>query len=145
MSEIKYHLKTRAIQYSWHESEVSRLEAVVSRGDRRISDLILRAFELGAKMDGWSESYAMDAWRQALIDTATNVDFYVHRERDYDEVLPWDFIDIGVSKSYLIAENEKAKQGLTTQDCRDGCTQCGIIETYGKGICFNGSLLHKTH
>lgn len=143
--EIKHHLKSRAISYSWHESELSRLEAVVSRGDRRVADLILRAFEHGAKMDGWTELFRLDAWEQAIADTALDVDFYAYRQRDYDEILPWDFIDIGVKKSYLIAENERAKAAVTTRDCRDGCTLCGINETYGRGICFNGSLLHTTH
>ncbi|MFB0957849.1 MAG: TIGR03960 family B12-binding radical SAM protein [Clostridiaceae bacterium] len=143
--EIKHHLKTRAIQFSWHESELSRLEAVVSRGDRRVSDLILRAFELGAKMDGWTELFNLEAWNQAIDQTGLDVDFYAFRERSYDEVLPWDFVDIGVKKEYLIAENEKAKAAITTRDCRDGCTLCGINETYGRGICFNGSLLHSAH
>lgn len=143
--EIKHNLKSSAVSYSWHESELSRLEAIVSRGDRRVSDLILRAFELGAKMDGWTELFQLPAWEAAIADTGIDVDFYAYRERSYDETLPWDFIDIGVKKAYLIQENELAKAAVTTRDCRDGCTLCGINETYGRGICFNGSLLHKTH
>lgn len=143
--EIKHHLKSRAVIYSWHESELSRLEAIVSRGDRRISDLILEAFNQGARMDGWTEYFDLGAWTQALELCGTDVDFYAYRERDYDEILPWDFVDIGVKKDYLIKENELARQGVTTRDCRDGCTLCGINETYGRGICFNGSLLHPTH
>lgn len=143
--EIKHHLKSRAVVYSWHESELSRLEAIVSRGDRRVSDLILKAFELGARMDGWTEYFDLEAWTTALADCATDIDFYAYRQRDYDEILPWDFVDIGVKKEYLIQENELAKQAVTTHDCRDGCTACGINETYGRGICFNGSLLHSTH
>lgn len=140
--EIKHRLKSRAVQYSWHESEISRLEAVISRGDRRVSDLILMAFERGAKMDGWTEHFSLDAWEEAINESGIDVDFYAYRQRSYDESLPWDFIDIGVNKDYLIRENELARAGVTTRDCRDGCTLCGINETYGKGICFNGSLLH---
>lgn len=143
--QIKQHLKSRAVNFSWHESDLSLLEAVVSRGDRRVADLILRAWQLGACMDGWTEHFDREAWRQALADTGLDPAFYAYRQRDYSESLPWDFIDIGVKKSYLIAENEKARQGQTTRDCRDGCTLCGINETYGRGICFNGSLLHQTH
>lgn len=145
MQAIKHHLKSRAIQYSWHDFEISNLEAVISMGDRRVSDLILRAFQLGAKMDGWTEFFDFEIWHQGILETEIDVEFYAHRERSYEENLPWDFIDIGVKKSYLIAENERAKQALTTHDCREGCTQCGIIETYGRGTCFNGSLLHSAH
>lgn len=143
--EIKHHLKSRAVDYSWHESELSRLEAIVSRGDRRVSELILKAFELGAGMDGWTEYFDLSAWEEALERCGTDVDFYAYRQRDYDEILPWDFVDIGVKKDYLIQENELAKQAVTTRDCRDGCTACGINETYGRGICFNGSLFHSAH
>ena len=145
MLGIKHHLKTRAIQYSWHDYDISNLEAVISLGDRRVSDLILRAFDLGAKMDGWSELFDFNIWQKAIAETGIDVEYYAHRARDYDENLPWDFIDIGVKKSYLIEENERAKQAITTHDCRDGCTQCGINETYGRGICFHGSLLHQAH
>ncbi|MPN64226.1 hypothetical protein SDC9_211997 [bioreactor metagenome] len=96
-------------------------------------------------MDGWTELFNLEAWNQAIDQTGLDVDFYAFRERSYDEVLPWDFVDIGVKKEYLIAENEKAKAAITTRDCRDGCTLCGINETYGRGICFNGSLLHSAH
>ena len=143
--EIKHHLKSRAVDYSWHESELSRLEAIVSRGDRRVSELILKAFELGAGMDGWTEYFDLSAWEEALELCGTDVDFYAYRQRDYDEILPWDFVDIGVKKDYLIQENELAKQAVTTRDCRDGCTACGINETYGRGICFNGSLFHSAY
>lgn len=143
--EIKHHLKSRSVFFSWHESELSRLEAIVSRGDRRVSELILSAFSRGASMDGWTEYFDLEAWTGALADTDLDVEFYVYRQRDYSEVLPWDFVDIGVKKDYLIEENERAKRAVTTRDCRDGCTVCGINETYGRGICFNGSLLHSTH
>lgn len=142
---IKTNLRSGAVNFSWHESDLSLMEAIVSRGDRRVSDLILRAWQLGAVMDGWTEFFNLSAWMDALADTGLNPEFYAYRERSYEEVLPWDFIDIGVKKSYLRDENEKAKKGVTTRDCRDGCTLCGINETYGKGICFNGSLLYQTH
>lgn len=141
---IKHQLKKGNIEFKWHESELSLLEAVISRGDRRVADLILMAFENGAAMDGWTEWFNLQAWQKALSQWSMDPSFYAHRERSYEEILPWDFIDIGVTKAYLIQENEKAKQGITTRDCREGCTACGITETYGGGICFNGSILHQT-
>ncbi len=142
---IKHNLKTRAVNFSWHESDLSLLEAIVSRGDRKVSDLIYRAWQKGAAMDGWTEFFDWGSWESALEETGIDPEFYAYRERSYEEILPWDFIDVGVKKAYLIEENERALKGITTRDCRDGCTLCGINETYGRGICFHGSLLHQTH
>lgn len=140
--ELKHNLKSRAIQYSWHESELSYLEAVVSRGDRKVADLIEHAFLNGAKMDGWTEHFNLDAWNKAFNETGCDGDFYAYRDRDYSEILPWDFIDIGVTKQYLINENERAKKGITTRDCRLGCTGCGINQTFEKELCFDGVVLN---
>ncbi len=138
--EIKHTLKSRAVEYSWHESDLSRLEAVISRGDRRVAELIEKAYLNGARMDGWTEFFDLDAWGNAIRDLDFDVDFYAYREREYDEILPWDFIDVGVTKAYLKSENEKAKKGITTRDCRQGCTGCGITNAFGGEICFNGTL-----
>lgn len=140
--ELKHSLKSRAVSYGWHESELSYLEAVVSRGDRRVSKLILAAFKNGAKFDGWTEFFNLEAWNKAFIDTNIDGDFYAYRNREYSEVMPWDFIDIGVHKQYLIDENEKAKKEITTRDCREGCTLCGIRDTFGKEVCFDGVILN---
>lgn len=139
---IKNALKSRAVSFSWHESDLSMLEAIISRGDRRVSDLILRAYQNGARMDGWSEFFNYPAWQKALEETGIDPNFYVYRKRSYEEVLPWDFIDIGVRKDYLIGENEKAAMAAVTRDCREGCTDCGIREAYGREACFDGIVFH---
>jgi len=118
---------------------VSYLEAVVARGDRRVCDLIVKAFEKGAKFDGWTEYFNFDIWMEALKESGVDGDFYAHRNREYDEILPWDFIDIGVNKAYLIEENEKAKKAIVTPDCRLGCTNCGVNINL-KGECFEGAV-----
>lgn len=140
--EIKHNLKNRSIEFSWHESDLSLLEAIVSRGDRRVADLILAAFKNGAKMDGWTEYFNYPAWVKAMEETGIDPNFYAYRQREYDEILPWDFIDIGVRKDYLIEENEKAKTANVTRDCREGCLDCGVMDVYGREACFNGIILN---
>ena len=140
--ELKHALKSKSVSYSWHESELSYLEAIVSRGDRRIADLIEAAYKNGATMDGWTEWFDLKAWEKAFVETGIDGDFYAYRNRPYSEILPWDFIDIGVKKEYLINENEKAKNAVTTNDCRLGCTNCGINQSFEKELCFHGIVLN---
>ncbi|MBU3216597.1 TIGR03960 family B12-binding radical SAM protein [Clostridium estertheticum] len=140
---VKYAIKSRAVIYNYHESIVSYLEAVIARGDRRICDVIIKAFEKGAKFDGWGEYFDFEIWKEALQECGVSGDFYAYRARSYDEVLPWDFIDIGVNKEYLINENEKAKKVELTQNCKDGCTQCGVNVNFKEGTCFNGALFNQ--
>ena len=129
-------LKNKDIKYNYHDSKTSLMEAVVARGDRRIGKVIYDAFKLGAKFDGWSEYFNLDIWMEAMEKNGLTIDFYAHRERDYEEVFPWDHLDVGVSKKFLIRENEKAKQDAVTQDCRHRCNGCGINTTdLGRGIC----------
>lgn len=129
--EKHYYLKDKFktlknASYNYHETDTSILEAVFARGDRRVCDVIIRAFELGCRFDGWSEYFRSDLWDQAFSECNVDKDFYAHRERSYDEVLPWDIIDSGITKEFLIRENEKAKNEEITQDCRYGCSACGI-------------------
>ncbi|MBU3153539.1 TIGR03960 family B12-binding radical SAM protein [Clostridium estertheticum] len=140
---VKYAIKSKAVTYNYHESIVSYLEAVMARGDRRICDVIIKAFEKGAKFDGWGEYFNFEIWKEAMEECGVSGDFYAYRERSYDEVLPWDFIDIGVNKEYLINENEKAKKVELTQNCKDGCTQCGVNVNFKEGTCFNGALFNQ--
>ncbi|MBU3160134.1 TIGR03960 family B12-binding radical SAM protein [Clostridium frigoris] len=140
---VKYAIKSKAVIYNYHESIVSYLEAVMARGDRRICDVIIKAFEKGAKFDGWGEYFNFDIWKEAMQECGVSGDFYAYRERSYDEVLPWDFIDIGVNKEYLILENEKAKKVELTQNCKDGCTQCGVNVNFKEGTCFKGALFNQ--
>ncbi|MFT5872755.1 MAG: radical SAM family uncharacterized protein [Clostridium sp.] len=137
---VKYALTSKAVIYNYHESVVSYLEAVIARGDRRICDVIIKAFEKGAKFDGWSEHFNFEIWKEAMEECEVSGDFYAYRERSYDEILPWDFIDIGVNKEYLILENEKAKKVELTQNCKLGCTDCGVNVNFKEGTCFNGAL-----
>ena len=132
---LKSLITDNKIKYNHHDSTVSFLEAIVARGDRRVCKGIIRAWEKGCKFDGWSEMFDYEKWMEAFEETGVDTHFYANRDRSYDEVLPWDFIDIGVTKEYLINENEKSKQETLTQDCRDGCTNCGINKSFTGGVC----------
>ncbi len=137
---VKGAIKTRAIHYNYHEQKTSFMEAVFARGDRRTCELLIKAFEKGAKFDGWSEYFKYDIWMEAMKECGIDEDFYVYRDRNYDEILPWDFIDIGVNRRYLEVENEKAKKAELTQNCRKGCTGCGVNVNFKEGKCFEGAL-----
>lgn len=119
-------LSMKGITFNYHDTGTSELEAVFARGDRRVGKVLVRAFELGCKFDGWSEHFNGALWAQAFADTGVAPDFYTVRQRSYDEILPWDFIDSFVTKDFLIRENEKALKGHTTQDCRIQCAGCGM-------------------
>ncbi len=134
---VRDSIKSRSIVYNYHEQEVSFMEAVFARGDRRTCDVLIKAFEKGAKFDGWSEYFNMDIWNEAISECNLDPEFYVYRERDYDEILPWDFIDIG---KYLERENEKAKKAELTKNCLEGCTGCGININFKDGKCFEGAI-----
>ena len=133
-------IKSRSIVYNYHEQETSFMEAIFARGDRRTCDVLIKAFEKGAKFDGWSEYFNMDIWKEAMEECNLDADFYVYRDREYDEVLPWDFIDIGVNRKYLERENEKAKKAELTKNCLEGCTGCGINVNFKEGKCFEGAI-----
>lgn len=133
-------IKSRSIVYNYHEQETSFMEAVFARGDRRTCDVLIKAFEKGAKFDGWSEYFKMDIWNEAMAECNLDPDFYVYRERSYEEILPWDFIDIGVNRKYLERENEKAKKAELTRNCLEGCTGCGINVNFKEGKCFEGAI-----
>ena len=108
---VKQAINSKRVSYKYHDADASVLEGMLARGDRRLSALIHRAWSLGARFDGWTEHFNIKIWQQAFEETGLTPDFYTHRQRSYDEVLPWDFIDVGVSKNFLIKENERAEQG----------------------------------
>ena len=137
---VKYSLKSPAVVYNYHEQTTSYLEAVFARGDRKLCDVLIKAFEKGCKFDGWNEYFKFDTWMEALEECGVDGDFYAFRERTYDEILPWDFINIGVTRKYLENENEKAKRAELTQNCRKGCTGCGVNVNFKEGECFEGAL-----
>lgn len=123
---VKDNIKDKRISFNYHDAQVSYLEAIFARGDRRVSKLLLKAFEKGCKYDGWSEHFKFHIWEEAMEETGIDGDFYALRHRNFDEVLPWDFIDPLVSKKYLIKEYQKSLDGKMTNDCRLQCTGCGI-------------------
>lgn len=132
---LKASIKSKRIRYNWHDNKTSYLEGIFARGDRRLSKVIYEAVKLGCKFDGWGEFFDFDKWMKAFEICGINPDFYNTRERSYDEILPWDFIDIGVTKKFLINENEKAKQAATTANCREKCAGCGAAG-FGTGVCY---------
>ncbi|ELC8348379.1 TIGR03960 family B12-binding radical SAM protein [Clostridium perfringens] len=142
INAVKGAIKSRSIVYNYHEQKTSYMEAVLARGDRRLCDVLIKAYEKGAKFDGWSEYFDFELWQEALAECNVDGDFYVYRQRSYDEILPWDFIDIGVTRKYLERENEKAKTGEPTQNCRKGCTGCGVNINFKDGECFEGAILN---
>ena len=121
---LKSQIHNRHIKYSYHESDVSVLEGIFARGDRRLCAVLIRAHELGCKLDGWNECFNMELWKKAFADCKIDMDFYL-RQRSHDEILPWDIIDIGITKEFLISEDNKAKEALTTPNCREKCSACG--------------------
>ena len=135
--EIRAQLNQRSIKYNWHEPDVTILEGFLARGDRRCADVILKAYEKGALYDAWSESFRYDIWKEAFSETGVDVDFYTLRERDVEEILPWDFIDAGVTKKFLIREWQQAKNETVTPNCRQQCSGCGA-KRYGGGVCYEG-------
>ncbi|MGI6173877.1 MAG: TIGR03960 family B12-binding radical SAM protein [Christensenellales bacterium] len=118
--------KIKGVDFKYHAPDLSLIEAVFASGDRRCADALERAFELGCVFDSWSDQYKHALWLEVFRQTNLDIDFYAHRMRDLDEVLPWDHLDCGVEKRYLRSEWEKALRGETTRDCRQGCTGCGV-------------------
>ena len=132
---IKDQLNQKSIRYNWHEADLSVLEGVLARGDRRLSGVIRRAYEKGCLFDSWSDHFINERWMEALAEENLSVSFYNNRERGLDELLPWDFIDIGVTKEFLKREWNQAMKAEVTPNCRDACSGCGA-KVFGGGICY---------
>ena len=133
--EIKNQLNRKSIKYNWHEADVTVLEGIFARGDRKIGAAIQLAYERGALYDAWSEYFDNERWMKAFEDCGLDVDFYTVRERREDEIFPWDFIRIGVTKRHLWKEWERAARETVTPNCREKCSGCGAA-VYGGGVCF---------
>ena len=131
---VKENIHAKQIKYNYHDSKTSRLEGVFARGDRKLCDVIYTAWKKGCKMDGWSEFFRYDTWLEAFSECGIDPDFYSARKRDFDEVLPWDHIDVGVTKEFLIREAKRAEEGKTTKNCMIACNKCGA-ERFDCGIC----------
>ncbi len=131
---LKDAMNDKRITYNYHEAPVSVLEGVFARGDRRLSKVLLKAHELGVKFDGWSDIFDREKWDKAFEECGMEISFYT-RARDYDEILPWDMIDVGVTKEFLLSEAKKAEMGITTPQCREKCSNCGA-NVFGGGVCY---------
>ena len=132
---ITEQLNQKSIKYNWHEADTSVLEGILARGDRRLSEVILKVYRKGEIYDAWSEYYDNDKWVETFAECGLSMDFYTTRERSMDELFPWDFIDCGVSKSFLKREWEKALREEVSPNCRKSCQGCGVAK-FGGGICF---------
>lgn len=132
--EIKDMKNQKSIRYNWHQADETLLEGIFARGDRRVSKAIRLAYENGALFDAWTEYWNYDRWVQAFTDAGLDMDFYTLRERGRDEIFPWDFICIGVTKKFLWKEWERAHAREVTPNCRQKCSGCGAAQ-YGGGVC----------
>ena len=128
-------LNHKSIKYNWHEADVTVLEGILARGDRKIGQALLKVYEKGGIFDAWSEYFDYQRWGDAFAECGIDTDFYTMRERDLDEIFPWDFIDIGVSKEFLKREWKNAHDEKVTPNCRMKCSGCGAMK-FGGGVCF---------
>jgi len=135
--EFLQQLNKKSLKYNWHEADVTVLEGVFARGDRKVGKVIEEAYRLGCLYDSWSESFDNEKWMQAFANTGVDIEFYTMRERSMDELFPWDFIDIGVTKNFLKKEWERAMNAHITPNCRMQCSGCGAAK-FGGGVCFEG-------
>lgn len=127
-------LNQKSIKYNWHEADASVLEGILARGDRRVGQVILKAYEKGCFYDAWGEYYKNDIWMETFRECGLDIHFYTTRERFLDEIFPWDFIDCGVTKQFLAREWQKALRGEVSPNCRAQCQGCGAAR-YGGGVC----------
>lgn len=131
---ISEQLNQKSIKYNWHEADVSVLEGVLARGDRKLSQVLLYVYNKGCFYDAWSEYFHNDIWMEAFEACGLDPDFYSHRERPLNEILPWDFLDCGVSRAFLEREWQKAKNETISPNCKQACQGCGAAR-FGCGIC----------
>ena len=135
--EFREQLNRKSLKYNWHDAQGTVLEGVMARGDRRVGKVIEEAYRLGCLFDSWTETFRNDLWMQAFDNTCVDIDFYNQRMRGKDEIFPWDFIDIGVSRSFLRREWEHAMNETVTPNCREKCSGCGAAG-FGGGVCVEG-------
>ncbi len=132
---LKESIHTKKISFNYHAADTSYLEGVFARGDRKLCKVMLKAAEKGFHFDGWNDCFDFDAWLEIFKECDIDPDFYTSRKRDFDEILPWDFLDYGVCKKFLISECNKAYNSVSTENCREKCSGCGAAK-YGGGVCF---------
>lgn len=132
---LKDNIGSRKIVYNWHNSDISLLEAVFAKGDRRLGEVLITAQKLGCKFDGWSDFFDYNKWIKAFEENEIDPEFYALRRIGYDEILPWDYADIGIPKSFFVEEHKKSYTESTTPSCREKCSGCGAA-SFGGGVCF---------
>lgn len=135
--EFHAQLNRKSLKYNWHDAQVTVLEGVMARGDRKIGKVVEEAYRLGCLFDSWTESFHNDLWMQAFENTGIDPAFYNLRERGEDELFPWDFIDTGVTRKFLRSEWENAMKETVTPNCRQQCSGCGAAR-FGGGVCYEG-------
>ncbi len=133
--KMKEMVNHKSLKYNWHEADLTVLEGVLARGDRRVAAVVEEAYRNGALYDSWSEHFHNEIWMKAFETCGVDIDFYTTRERSLDELFPWDFIDAGVSKDFLKREWNRAMAGEVTPNCRARCSACGAMK-FGGGVCF---------
>ncbi|MCF2641323.1 MAG: TIGR03960 family B12-binding radical SAM protein [Roseburia sp.] len=132
---VKEQLNRKSIKYNWHEADVTVLEGIFARGDRRIGQALVKAYEKGCIFDAWSEFFDNSKWLETFEELGIDTDFYTMRERDREEVFPWDFIDAGVTKEFLLRQWDIAHEETVTPNCRMKCAGCGAMR-YKGGVCY---------
>ena len=135
MHLLQANLHAKCVDYRYHESDLSRLEAVMARGDRRVGRALLEAHNLGCRLDGWDEYFDYEKWLEAFRRAGLDPDFYTTRGYGVDEILPWQTIDVGVTTNFLLREREKALRSESTPDCRTHCNGCGARRLSERGLC----------
>lgn len=136
---LKRQLNSKGLQYRYHDASTTHVEAVLARGDRRVADVVEKAFLMGSKRDSWSQHFSLERWEEAFLSCGLSMESYLE-EIPLNRYLPWMIIDVGVTQQYLKHEYKKALQGEKTPDCREGCLYCGIQNTRAGGHCFDGAI-----
>lgn len=134
---LKNNLRSKNIRLHWHESQISVLEGIFARGDRRLGKVLYEAFKSGCRLDGWSECFSYEKWMDAFQKCGIDPTFYNERERSYDEILPWETVSCGVKKEFFISEAEKARQAQTSPNCAEKCLNCGVNRFKCDSICYS--------
>lgn len=129
---LRERMNTKTVTYNWHPSPTSFMEAVISRGDRRMCAVMETAHRMGAKLDAWEEYFSLERWLEAFDECGLDPHFYANRRREHGEIMPWSHIDVGVSDAFLQREHERAYEGVTTPDCRTICSGCGANSFLGR-------------
>ena len=132
---VREQLNQKRIKYNWHEADVSVLEGVFARGDRKVADVILKAYEKGCIYDAWANISSIRTWVDCFQECNVDMDFYTTRTRSDEEVFPWDFLDCGVNRAFLLREWKRAAEAVVTPNCKMQCQGCGAAR-FGGGICF---------